>query len=275
MGLGLEVLTGFATAPGATATALTMASGNSATIRSADSQADVRLLTAWADVQGAGQFRIRSPRLHDNSQGIRLDTTVSDASPLLPLGLNQRLYPQDALTLDIVGSATAGDIETACLLIYYSNLPGIEARLATWEQIRERIVHTFTVENTLSLGTAGGYSGEEAINAEFDLSKANTDYALIGYLVDTECATVRWRGSDTGNLGVGGPGNETLRHVTGEWFKRLAMMTGLPCIPIFNSANKAGILIDGAQDENGADPTVTSIFAELASGALPPRAAIR
>jgi len=35
-------------------------------------------------------------------------------------------------------------------------------------------------------------------------------------------------------------------------------------IPVFNSANKAGILIDGAQDENGADVTVQSIFAELA-----------
>ena len=35
-------------------------------------------------------------------------------------------------------------------------------------------------------------------------------------------------------------------------------------MPIFNAANKNGILIDGAQDENGADPLVTSIFGLLA-----------
>ena len=75
---------------------------------------------------------------------------------------------------------------------------------------------------------------------------------------------MRWRGADTGNLGIGGPGNETLRHVTREWFVRLTERFGIPLIPVFNYANKAGILLDGAQDENGADTTVTSIFAELA-----------
>jgi hypothetical protein len=52
--------------------------------------------------------------------------------------------------------------------------------------------------------------------------------------------------------------------MTAEWFKKLSQESSLPLIPVFNAANKNGILIDGAQDENGADTVVTSIFALLA-----------
>lgn len=264
MASAIEVLTGYVTAPSTTFTAWTMASGNSLTIRNAPIDEGTWLINAWADNQSAGTLRIRSPKLHDNVQNLRLDVTASDVVPLLPLGFRQRLIAQDTLTVEQTGSGTAGDIETGALLIYYEDLPGIDARLESWtEELRRRIIQYVTVENTIATGTSGGYSGEEALNTEFDLLKANTDYALLGYLVDAECAVVRWRGADTGNLGVGGPGNEALRSVTNEWFIRLSVETGFPCIPVFNSANKAGILVDVAQDENGTDVTVTSILAEL------------
>lgn len=264
MGAAMELLTGFATAPSTTYTALTMAAGNSNTIRNADLSKAVRLLSTWVDVQGAGNWRIRSPKLHDNVQGINFNTTIGDTTPLLPMHAPQRLYPQDVLTLELTGSATGGDIETACLLVHYEDLPGNAARLVGPDEIMRRGVNYVTVNNTLALGTAGGYSGEEAINAETDLLKANTDYALLGYVVSAECAAVRWRGADTSNLGVGGPGNETLRQVTCEWFLRLSRLYNLQLIPVFNSANRGGILVDGAQDENGTDVTVSSIFVELA-----------
>lgn len=263
-GPALELLTGFVTAPSATLTAWTMASGNTLTVRNSDMTKRVSLLQMWGDWQTAGYLRVTSPKMHDNVQGIRLKGTASDAAPLLPFSQSQRLYPQDTLTVTQSGSATAGDIETGCLLLYYEDMQGVAARMISPTELLKRGVNIFPVENTLSLGTAGGYSGEEAINAEYDLFKANTDYALVGYLTDTECAAIRWRGADTGNLGVGGPGNETLRHVTSDWFIRLSDMFALPLIPVFNSASKQAILIDGAQDENGADPCVNSIFVELA-----------
>jgi len=260
----LELLTGFVTAPSTTLTALTMASGNSLTVRNTNNQGIVALIDAWADNQAAGILRIKSPRLHDNVQNIRLQIVASEVYPRLPKYLQQLLVSQDTLEVALSGSGTASDIETACMLLYYDDLPGVEARLIDNEELNRRMVNIMTVENTLALGTAGGYSGEEAINAEYDLMKANTDYALIGYLVSAECACVRWRGSDVGNLGVGGPGNETNAELTRSWFADLSLRTEIPMIPVFNSANKAGILIDGAQDENGADVTVQSIFAELA-----------
>jgi len=270
MGAALEVLTGFVTAASTTQTALTMATGNSLTIRNAAPDSPVRLLTAWVDAQVRGILRIRSPKMHDNVQGIRVGTNASEVQPLLPLELNQRLYPQDNLTVDLSGSATAGDIETACMLIYYPDLPGQAGRFLTADQLKGRVKNIVSVENSLATGTAGGYSGEEAINADFDLLKANVDYALLGYLLspvagqtDGECAVVRWRGADTGNLGVGGPGTDTDKWLTERWFVYIAERTGLPLIPIFNMSNKAGILVDAAQDENGLDVIVNSIFAEL------------
>lgn len=263
MGRALEVITGFVTAPSTTFTAWTLASGNSLTIRNAPLDSKVLLLQAWADNQAVGTLRVRSPKLHDNVQGIRLDITAGEVDALLPWGYPQKLIPQDVLTVEHTGSAAAADIETGALLVYHENLPGTDARLMMAADVIPRIVHIVTVENTLALGTAGGYSGEEAINAEFDLLKANTDYALLGYLVDAECAVVRWRGSDFGNLGVGGPGNEVDRQTTKDWFTRLSQAYNLPLVPVFNSANRAGLLIDGAQDENGTDVTLTSILAEL------------
>lgn len=269
-GPALELLTGFVTAPSTTQTALTMASGNSLVVRNAAPDSPVKLLAAWVDSQLRGILRIKSPKLHDNVHGIRLGHQANIVHPLITPSMAQRLYSQDALTVDLSGSATGGDIETASLLVYYPDLPGQSGRFGTVDQIKQRMVNIVSVENSLATGTAGGYSGEEALNADFDLLKANTDYALLGYNVspvagqtDGGCACVRWRGADTGNLGVGGPGSDTEKWLTSRWFMWLSEWTGLPCIPILSSANRSGILVDAAQDENGLDVIVNTILAEL------------
>lgn len=269
MGRALQVITGQVTAPSTTFTAWTMAAGDSLTIRNCPFDARVQLLSAWADNQAAGTVRVRSPRLHDNVQGIRLGIVASTVQPLLPDGFIQRLFPQDTLVAEQTGSAVAADIETGALLVWYENLPGVEGRFIDVATLRDRMEQIVTIENTLALGTAGGYSGEEAINAEFDLLIANRDYALLGYLCSAECAVVGWRGADTGNVRVGGPGCDDNKEVTRNWFVTLSEQFQLPLIPVFNSANKAGFLIDGVQDENGTDVTVTSIVALLAEGTLP------
>lgn len=263
MGKCLELVAGHVTAPSTTQTALTMVTGASATVRNARDDSLVALLQAWTDVQVAGTFRIRSPRLHDAVQGIRIDTVVSEPRPVLPRGIFQPLIPHDQLTLDLSGSGVAGDIETACLLIYYADLLGADADLRMFDEVYPRIVDLMTIENTLALGTAGGVSGEEALNAEFDLVKSGTEYAILGYLVDGECAAVRWRGSFTSNFALGGPGLADEQNLTRDWFVQLARDYGLPLIPVFNGSDIDGVLIDGIQDENGTDVTVTTILGVL------------
>ncbi len=263
MGKALELLTGFVTAPSTTLTALTMAGSDSLTVRASNGEPAARLLTTWTDSQGLGQFQVKSPRFHDNVQGVTIQTQISEVQPLMPLGMPQVLYSQDQLTALLSGSATAGDIETGCMLVYYDDLPGTDARLTTWDEVKDKIESIMISTNTLTLGTAGGYSGSEAINAELDNWKANRDYVLLGYQTTVECACLRWQGSDTGKLGIGGPGHENFKELTGWWFRLISEAFQLPLIPIFDSANKNSILISGAQDENGADPTVTSIFGLL------------
>jgi hypothetical protein len=263
MPAAMELIGGQGTAIGATLAALTPLTGDSFSVRNGNPGAEILLLQLWADVQVAGTMRVRSPRFHDNVQGIRFDTVIGDLKPLLPWGLPEPLLPQDNMTIELAGSAVAGDIEQVMALLYYADLGGSDARLESWESIAPRIEHIVTVENTIATGAAGNYSGSEAISAEFDLLKANTDYALLGYVVDTECAAVAWRGSDTGNYRVGGPGEPDLRDITKDWFVLLSQAYGLPCIPVFNAGNKAAITVEAVQDENGADPTVTSIFAQL------------
>lgn len=262
MGKGLQVISGFVTAPSTTFTAWTMASGDSLAVRNSPN-GQIHMLNMWADNQAAGFLRVRSALLHDNVIGMTAGILASEVYPLMPMGLGQDLKSQDLLIVEQNGSATASDIESGSLLLYYDDLPGADAHLSDWNSVRNRIESFMLVTNTLASGTAGGYSGEEAINAEVDQWKANRDYALLGYLNGAECCTIGWRGPDTSNLRVGGPGHEVARDVTANWFVSLSLASGKPCIPIFNAANKAATLIDCTQDENGADPIVTSIFALL------------
>lgn len=271
MGKGLEVIAGQATAPGATPTVLTMNAGNSATVRMAPINSTVALLNFWARNNAAGIFRIRSPRLHDNVQGIRARIPATDPAPLQPPGPWQKLVPQDTLTLDITGSAVGGQIEQAAMLLYYTDLPGVAARLISLDTLYKRSQNLWTTEIAIAPGAAGGYSGQVAINSTFDNFKANTDYALLGYHVDAQCSVVRFTGPDFGQLGLGGPGimnastaGTSGRWKTSEWFVELTRLFGVPLIPVFNAANKFGTLVDVMQNQAAAAVNVTAVLMELA-----------
>ena len=260
----LDIVTAQGTAIGATIAALTASTGDSLAVKSFPDAKAARILAFWSDVQVAGTGRIRSARMHDNVQAIRFDTVVSDPRNLMPRGSSQRLYPNDVLVVELAGSAVAGDIEYISMLLYYDDLPGIAGNFITAEQALSRAVNLSFVENTIAAGTGGGYTGSEAINAEFDQFRAGEKYALLGYLVDTEADAVCWRGPDTGNLRVGGPADETERTITAEWFLDLSRAYNLPLVPVISAENKTPTTVDAVQDENGADVTLTSILAQLA-----------
>lgn len=264
MGLSMELISGKATAPGATLTALTMAAGNSLTVRNASLTSDVRLIDMWALNNAAGIFRVRSPKLHDNVQGIRNRIVASDPVPLMPHGAWQKLTPQDTLIAELSGSATGGQIEQAQMLIWYADLPGSTARLANWADIARRVVNYLTVEVAITSGSAGGYSGQVAINSTFDLLQANTDYAILGGITDVLCAAIRITGPDFANFGVGFPGYLSARFMPERYFMDLNLMLGIPTIPIFNSANKNGTLVDVVQNQAGTAVNTNIILAQLA-----------
>jgi hypothetical protein len=263
-GPALDTVTATGTAIGATIAALAAVTGDALAVKFSPIEKDVRILQFWSDAQVAGTGRLRSAKMHDNTSAIRFDTLVGDLQPYMPWGCSQRVYANDVLIVELGGSAVAGDIETITLLLYYQDLPGTSANFIGPDELKQRGGNLFYGENTLSTGTTGGYQGSEAINVEIDQFHAGSRYALIGFLTDTEMGAICWRGPDTGNLRVSGPGEEIHRELTADWFIRLSRAFNLPLIPVISAENKAATTVDCVCDENGADPTVTTIFQELA-----------
>lgn len=263
----LQVIGAAGTAISATLSALAAAGGDTLTIPFFPESKKAWLIQLWSDVQVAGTFRIRSGKFHDDVQGIRFRTIISELSPLMPFGARQPIYSGDTLHVDLAGSAVAGDIEYVVMLMWYEELSGQNARLLTWDQFEQRRLNMLCAENTIATGTTAAWTGSEAINSEIDQFHTRTDYALVGYTVDVEASAVAWRGPDLANVRCGGPGDETKREVTANWFTTLARATGLPCIPVISGDNKAATVVETLQDENGADTTLTSILCELKAGA--------
>lgn len=267
MGAVLEVIGGFATNPGAGPTALTAATGDSFAIRSFDMSTPAYLDNVWGQEATAGFVQVRSPRLHDNVRGIRVPILAATTRAELAYEPNQLLYPQDVLTVECAGGAAETD--AFGLLLYYTDVPGMAARLASWDQIKARMVNVLTINLTMTAPAAVGQWGAgKALNDATggDLTKANTDYAILGYLVDTACTSIGIKGPDTGNARVGGPGSIDPVE-TRSWFVDNAQRSGLPFIPIINSANKGATNV--AQQNNAAagTPIISLILAELRPGA--------
>lgn len=257
----LDLIQGRTLAPDAALVDVTLASGDSLAIKNAPQNA--YLLQIFTHVQGAGFLRIASPRMHDAAVGLRFRTRVADPIPLLPPPYLQPLYAQDTLEAQLSGSAVAGDIENMVLQIYYPSLPGSDGVFSDVMTIRQRMRNLYTQQVNLTAGTAGGYSGARAINADFDRMKANTDYALLGGVSDVTQLVITVRSPDTGNLRIAFPANSAKREITKNYFACISDKYGLPLIPIFNSANKGATTVETVNNENAASPIVTLFFAEL------------
>lgn len=257
---GVEVVAGRALNPGATLTGVTINTGNSLTVRSFNDPASAWLDALWTQGATAGAIRIRSAKLHDFVQGIRFVNVAGVSRNLIPDELAQRLFSQDTLTVEVSGGGAETDV--AAFLAYYEDAGGLDARVASWDQVLPRIVNILTNEVVVTApATAGDWSAGTAINATNDLLKANTDYAILGYQTLGAVAAVGIQGSDTSNLRTGGPGT-TESIETRDWFLSMGKATGRPYIPIINSANKGATLVSVC-NATAAGTTVDLIMAQL------------
>lgn len=262
MGAIWEVITGRATNPAAL-TALTMNTGDSANVRAFGEGANPLLENAWTQQATAGTLRIRSPRMHDSTQGVRLTANAALPRPLLPIGTEQRLYQTDTLTLEILGGGA--EVDAAAFLTYYGNVGAGAGRFAMWEQIKPLIANYLTVEVAVTGPTVSGdWSAGNLLTSFTDLLKADTFYAVLGYELNTASLAVAIQGPDTGNYRVGGPGilaaNETR-----SWFKDLSQAHGTPHIPVINSQNDGATNAMVARVGAGGTIVVGFVMAELTS----------
>lgn len=257
----IEVVTGRAVNPGAVFTALTPNTGGTFAVRNTGLGTRVFLNGMWYKGATAGSIRVRSPRLHDNVKGITYQAAAAGAFNLLGDLPRTKLVPQDNLTVEITGGAAETD--DGALLISYDDLPGSNGRWSTYDQILPRIVDLVTNEvNIAAAATLGDWSAGTAINVPNDLLKANTDYAVLGYVCQNSVAAIALQGPDTGGLKAGGPGSANVLE-TREWFRRMDSASDVPFIPVINSANKGGTLAFQCDSAAGAANLVDFLFAEL------------
>ena len=265
MGAALEVITGsLSSAAVTTPQAFGANSPGSFTVRATNANSMAHLMSLWGNLSGAGQLRVRSPRLHDAQQAISARASASVVQPLVQGGFAQELYSQDTLTVEAVFDVApvAATEESMGMLVYYDDLGGANARLRHWAEIAPAI-ESFYVQEVLPVtGAAGAWGSGYTINGAYDDWKANRDYALLGYTTSDSCTAVAISGSDTGNYLVGGPGT-TNPHETREFFKRLSDESGKACIPVINAANKLSTAAYAVSDSAAATVHVGLIFALL------------
>lgn len=241
-------------------TELAAGTGDSLTLANFPSESPAYLEDVWTQVAGGvASVRIRSPRLHDNAQGIRLVSSL-DNNLLLPEGVNQILYPGDTLTVEGAGSEAEKALVVA-YLVYYTNLPGVEAQLANWAEVQPRIRNIAGVQVSGVKSGKRDWGAGKALTASFNTLKSDAEYAILGYETSVAKAAVRFIGPDTGNLGIGGPAPLDPK-VTSSYFVNLSMNTGRPYIPIISSNNAGATLVSMAATTE-AEANVTAILAEL------------
>lgn len=263
----IELMVAYATAAAVGGSAAAAAVGDSLTIKNARKGA--RIINCWCDLQAAGALQIVRPSGHDTTRDARIRVPASECELLLPWGIPMEVDPQETLGITIFEAATAGDVANAGFLMEYDELPGIAQRLISPADVQKRIEKFVTLDASIAAvsGALGAFAAsEELITSESDLLKANRDYAVLGYKVSVECGAFYIKGPDTGNLRVGGPGNDLDSDLTANWFLTLSRAYNRDMVPVINSGNKNSTFIGVHQDENAAAVPVTIFLALLKEG---------
>lgn len=235
--------------------------GGSTTVRSFAQPDRANLVDIMYQATTINALRVRSPLLHDNTQGIRILPPESPVEFSLPDDWAQPLRPQDNLVVE-VNDQTANAGYAAALLIYYANLPGAAARLHMPGDVLPNGLNLKPVEVVIT-PVARAWTDALLTSTE-NLLKANTDYAVLGFMVNNPVAAVGLYGSDTSNLRICGPGVARTDE-TAYWFADLAESLGMPCIPVINAANASGTNVSVLSTLTTA-VTVTLMLLQLGGG---------
>ena len=267
MGLAFDTIQGTAVNPGATLTTVTIASGDSVNVRSFPPTAKAYLHFLSRQGTTAGAIRVFSPRLHDAVRGLTYfpnETPVS--ASLLPPQTLQPLYTLDALTIQVSGGTAETD--AVALGLYYTDLPGEDAKAKNLADIGPQVVNIKVVQVAVTQGATAFAWVDTKQNVTEDLLKGTKWYAVLGYDTDTVALAIGVKGPETGNLRNCGPG-PTLVYSTTDHYARQAFWHQLPFIPVFNAANRNGFFVSTCQLATGGTTNVSLVIAELPDNYAP------
>lgn len=267
MGQALQVVNFFKQSlTGGAFEALAPGTGDSATFFNVPQGSGPYLSEIWGvDSANVCELSLTASRFHDQTFGIRLAlpsgaglAPAGRPSLVSPPGFDQPIFPSDVLTVNANG--TAADAVNATLILYYPNLPGIDARLASSAQVRSMLKNLVGVRVSPTAG-AGNWGASVALNSVTNLLHANTDYAILGFTAQTPIAALGISGVDTGNLRVGGPVLAAPEH-DAFFFADLSDKYQTPLIPVINANNAGAVNVQAAHVASAAK-AVDIVLAEL------------
>lgn len=262
MGLAVDTIACDVNTPGATFTALAVASGNSdsLTIRQFPTSNNAWLIEAARRHNTSGALRIISPLMHDNVTGMTWYTQETPSLFEMPDYVGQRIQPGDVLTVQGTGDTTHHC--SAYLVNYYENLTGASANLFSWSDISSAIknVKAFTVAVTAS-GTVGLWS-DTLFTATENQLHATSYYAVLGLTSDTALGMMGVKGQFTANLRVCCPGATTPED-TSDYFVVKSTDISKPYIPIFNGQDRGACYVSVADNAASTTANITVLCAEL------------
>ena len=244
-------------------TAVPAGQGSTFTVRGTSVAANVNLVGLAGKSAAASMVRVRSTYLSDNVQGIRYNIGIN-GDDLIGGPPYQSLQPQDQMTVEVDG--TAADEVGVLLSSYYTDLSGASPTLHMPADLSSQMDYVTTwVVDAAASATIGGWNNT-IVTADYDESKANRWYAVLGYVCDVAVLGVALNGADTSNFNIGGPGVIEPRF-TKRYFADLSLQLGQPCIPCFQTPNKGNTNVAVVDNAASTAVNVTLVVAVMKAGA--------
>lgn len=257
----LRTVPGFFTAAGAGTNAATVSPGAVGTFAiDAFNSGNAYIEQIWASGATTDFVRVRSPRMHDANQGLRLRTGTIQNANLLPWGSEIQVYSSDVPTVEI--DATGAGSGVVVVTYGYDDLSTGAPKLANWSEIQSRIIDVMDTEVSVTSGAIGAYGVAAAVNSSFDNFKADFTYAVLGYVCSAAVACVALNGPDTGNFDIGMPGDSDARE-TRDYFVRLARDSGRASIPMIQANNRGGTVLKSVDSAAATAVKVSLTLARL------------
>lgn len=259
----IETILWQATAPGSGGATASVATGDTAVVRGAPGSRGAVLVSVVWRTQAAGWVRVTRASGHDLVRGWQASAPAGLTRVAIVPGRGVPSVPGEAVGVTIAGSGTAGQIERVAVTLWYEQLGAIEAALVGYDDLVRQAGREVTVEITLSAGTAGGWSGEVALNAQSDLLRADRRYAVLGAWSSVESVWPSLRGPGLGGLRVVCPPGGSGYPCSDVYFLELSRVTGLPTVPVVSGSDRPGWLVGCSADQAGGSPRVTLYMVEV------------
>lgn len=262
MGLALDLQAYTSTSTGAgNFIAATSFTGGIQNIRNFAPTDSAQLIEFGRKGATVGTARIRSSLFHDDLQSLRFRCLAADPTSHIPHWQGNMLYSQDAPLVD--GDGTNAEVEAYVASIFYSNLPGAQARLHSPADVLPLIDLILGQQITIT-AVVPPAPATALITSLYNTLKANRDYAVLGWQSDVALAGVGIQGADTSNFIAGGTGEADI-FKTRDKFVRMSYELNLPLIPVINAANAPATNLVVFNDVAAANANVTLVLGLLNS----------